>query len=73
VNVGNLDALAEKLRAAHQAGDTEERVVIDLGGLGYSKLLGAGTVARKYVVTVEKWSRLAAQKIEAAQGTVQNA
>lgn len=73
VNVGDLDALAEKLRAAHQAVDTEERVVIDLGGLGYSKLLGAGTVTRKYVVTVEKCSRLAAQKIEAAQGTVQNA
>jgi ribosomal protein L15 len=73
VNVGDLDALAEKFRATQQAVDTVESVVIDLGALGYSKLLGRGTVTRKYVVTVEKCSRLAAKKIEAAQGTVQNA
>jgi large subunit ribosomal protein L15 len=73
VNVGDLDALAETLRAAHPAAVTEESVTIDLGEWGYTKLLGAGPVTRKYVVTVEKFSRRAAQKIEAAQGTVQNA
>jgi ribosomal protein L15 len=73
VNVGDLDALAETLGAARPAAVTEESVTIDLGEMGYTKLLGAGTVTRKYVVTVEKWSRRAAQKIETAQGTVQNA
>ena len=73
VNVGNLDALAETLRAADPAAGTEGIITIDLSELGYTKLLGAGTVTRKYVITVEKWSRLAAQKIEAAQGTIQNA
>lgn len=73
VNVGELDALVETLRAAQPAAVTEESVTIDLGELGYRKLLGAGTVTRKYVVTVEKCSRRAAEKIEAAQGTVQTA
>jgi large subunit ribosomal protein L15 len=73
VNVGDLDDLAETLRAARPEAVTEESVTIDLGEMGYTKLLGAGTVTRKYVVTVEKWSRLAAHKIETAQGTVQNA
>ena len=73
LNVGNLDALAEKFLAEHPAAAMEESVIIDLDKLGYSKLLGSGIVTKKYSVTVKKCSRLAVQKIEAAQGTVQNA
>ena len=69
VNVGDLDTLVETLQPAVVTG---ESVTIDLGELGFRKLLGAGTVTRKYVVTVEKCSRRAAEKIEAAQGTVQS-
>ncbi|MHA1369523.1 MAG: uL15 family ribosomal protein [Promethearchaeota archaeon] len=43
---------------------------IDLGRLGYNKLLGAGKVTAKYNIAVKYASKKAIEKIEAAGGSV---
>ncbi|MEM3616439.1 MAG: uL15 family ribosomal protein [Candidatus Bathyarchaeia archaeon] len=66
INVGELEEIAKKC-----GGKTEEgKILIDLEGLGYTKLLGAGKVTKPLVVKVASCSKLAAEKIEEAGGQV---
>lgn len=65
INVGELEELAEK------CGKTEEgKILVDLEGLGYTKLLGAGKVTKPLIVKVASCSKSAAEKIEEAGGQV---
>lgn len=57
-NVGDLDALA-------RGGKT-----LDLSSMGIQKLLGSGAVRGAYEVTVERFTKRAQSKIEAAGGKV---
>nr|MDO8083738.1 uL15 family ribosomal protein [Candidatus Sigynarchaeum springense] len=57
----------EKAGAATKKGSQYE---IDLGALGYNKLLSTGTVNGKYSITVEMASAKAIEKISAAGGSV---
>lgn len=43
---------------------------IDLGKLGYTKLLGAGKITRKLTITVEVASQRAIEKVQAAGGKI---
>ncbi len=43
---------------------------IDLGEMGFNKLLGSGKLAKKFVITVESASKKAIEKVEAAGGEV---
>lgn len=44
---------------------------LDLKKLGYDKLLGKGSVNKKYSIKVDKFSKSAKKKIEAAGGVIQ--
>ncbi|MBN2152047.1 MAG: uL15 family ribosomal protein [Candidatus Lokiarchaeota archaeon] len=57
----------EKAGAATMKGSQHE---IDLGALGYNKLLSTGRVNGKYSITVEMASAKAIEKISAAGGSV---
>jgi large subunit ribosomal protein L15 len=59
VNVGHLDALAEKFG---------EKGRLDLTALGYTKLLGMGAVSSPLKVRIGSASGMAKQKLEAAKG-----
>jgi large subunit ribosomal protein L15 len=66
INVGELDEVAEKLKGKEKEG----KIFVDLKGLGYTKLLGAGKVTKSLVVKVPSCSKSAAEKIEEAGGKV---
>ncbi len=66
INVGELEEIAEKY-----GGKTEEgKILIDLEGLGYTKLLGSGKVTKPLIVKVSSYSKSAAEKIDEAGGKV---
>ncbi len=71
LNVGELSYIIDKLvenGIAEKEGDVYS---IDLSVLGYSKLLGSGRVDKAIRVTVAKVTPKAAEKIEAAGGSVE--
>lgn len=67
INVGELDEMAEKFQAKKEE---DEKILIDLGNLGYTKLLGAGRVTKPLMVKVASCSKSAAEKIKEAGGQV---
>jgi len=72
INVGmvsQLLPLLEKEGAVQKKGDAYE---IDLGKAGYTKLLSKGTACGRFMVTVDKATPKAIEKIEAAGGTIAN-
>jgi len=66
VNVGVVDALAKRLSAQKEDGMFH----LDLGQLGYDKLLGGGKVRKALVVKVASSSKSAVEKIGKAGGQV---
>jgi len=65
INIGELEEIAEKY------GKTENgKILIDLEGLGYTKLLGSGRITKPLIVKVPSCSKSAAEKIEEAGGKV---
>jgi large subunit ribosomal protein L15 len=66
INVGRLEIIANTLSVEKG----EKRALIDLGRLGYTKLLGAGKVTRPIVVRIPSCSKSAAEKIQKAGGRV---
>lgn len=70
LNVGDLCRIIDKLAKLGIAEKREERYFIDLGALGYSKLLGAGKVNKAIEVKVESATPKAVEKLSAAGGGV---
>ncbi len=71
LNVGDLDEIAEKLKElglAELEGDTFK---VNLGSLGYHKLLGRGKISKKMVVKVNFATEMAKQKVEAVGGVIE--
>jgi large subunit ribosomal protein L15 len=66
INVGRLEIIAQTLPI--QKGDKGD--LVDLGRLGYTKLLGAGKVTKPIVVRIPSCSKSAAEKIQKAGGQV---
>jgi large subunit ribosomal protein L15 len=66
INVGALDGLAEKFAVEQEKG----KMLVDLGNLGYSKLLGSGKIAKPLVVKVPSFSESAAEKVKEAGGEI---
>jgi large subunit ribosomal protein L15 len=66
INVGRLDLIAGALSA--EKGNKEN--LIDLGHLGYTKLLGSGKVTKPIAVKTPSCSKSAIEKIEKAGGRV---
>ena len=66
INVGKLDEIAGKFSKEKK----EDKIVIDLESLGYTKLLGAGKVKKPLVVKIISCSKSATEKIKEAGGQI---
>ena len=64
VNVGALEALLPRLRAAGALTEGPEGVVADLSKVGIDRLLGGGAIRRKWKVYVPHASEHAQTKVE---------
>jgi large subunit ribosomal protein L15 len=70
INVSHLNTIADTLIKNGKAKKDKDIIIIDLGTLGYTKLLGAGNVKRKFNITVDKASKSAEEKIKGVGGTL---
>ena len=70
MNVGDLDAVIEKLVSAGLAKVENGKYIVDLEIIGYKKLLGRGTVNKAIVVKVLEATETASRKIKEAGGDV---
>jgi large subunit ribosomal protein L15 len=66
INVGTLEGMAAKF----QEGKEQDRPFVDLGTLGYTKLLGSGRITRPLIVKVASCSKSAAEKVKKAGGEI---
>ncbi len=71
LNVGDLDAIAERLVENGLAEREDDGYRINLSDLGYYKLLGSGNVTKKLFVSVGYATHRAIEKIEKAGGKVE--
>ena len=70
INVGILGMLAEKLEAQSQLQLKDEKILLDLDELGYTKLLGTGNVTGPMLLKISAYSASAAKKIEESGGQI---
>jgi len=70
INVGELDELAHQLTAEKKLERKQKKIFLDLGKLGYDKLLGLGKITEPMLVKVVAHSEAAAKKIEEAGGQI---
>jgi len=70
LNVGELDELSLYLLEAGAATEENGVVNVDLGELGFDKLLGNGRVSKKYVISVGTASASAKAKVEELGGQI---
>jgi len=66
MNVGMLNGMAAELSTEKQ----EDKTVVDLAALGYTKLLGTGRVTKPLLVRVASCSKSAVEKVKNAGGQV---
>jgi large subunit ribosomal protein L15 len=66
ISVGTLDGIAAELSAEKQ----EDKTVVDLAALGYTKLLGTGKITKPLIIKVASCSKSAAEKVKNAGGQV---
>jgi large subunit ribosomal protein L15 len=66
INVGLLNGIGANLPAEKQ----EDKTIVDLAALGYTKLLGTGKITRPLVIKVASCSKSAAEKVKNAGGQV---
>ena len=71
LNVGDLSQIIERLAEIGIAEREGDLYRVDLSKIGYSRLLGGGSVDRKMHVIVEYATPKAVEKIEAVGGTVE--
>ena len=68
INLWQLSDLVDKLSAEKKTEKTGEKVVVDLRQLGFSKILGTGSISRAVQVKVDECSEGARKKIKEAGG-----
>jgi large subunit ribosomal protein L15 len=66
INVGSLNGIGANLTAEKQ----EDKTIVDLAALGYTKLLGTGKITKPLVIKVASCSKSAAEKVKNAGGQV---
>ena len=66
INVGALDKIASGPATQRQ----EDKVMIDLTAMGYTKLLGSGKIAEPLIIKVSSCSKSALKKVSDAGGKI---
>lgn len=70
INISQLDQLVDKLTREKQLTKKQGKPYIDLGTLGYQKLLATGKLTMPVLVKVDSYSENAAKRIEEAGGQI---
>lgn len=70
INLKELDRIAESLLKEGLAEKEEGRIKINLGKIGYEKLLGFGKINKPLVVVAKSFSKKAVRKLEESGGKV---
>ncbi|UCD27197.1 MAG: 50S ribosomal protein L15 [Candidatus Bathyarchaeota archaeon] len=70
INVGELSELADKLAAEKKLKRKQKKIFLNLGKLGFHKLLGTGKITKPMLIKVNAHSETAAKKIEEAGGHI---
>ncbi len=70
INVDDIDEIIDRLVELGLASKEGDRYSVDLTALGYTKLLGRGTITKPVEVKVQSATETAIQKIEEAGGKV---
>lgn len=68
INVGDIDERLEELMQLGVARQEGEKFIVDVGKLGFEKVLGGGQVRRPMDVTAKKFVDSAKRKLETAGG-----
>jgi len=66
INVGTLEGIVEKLLVEKE----NEKSIVNLGRLGYTKLLGTGKITKPLIIKVASFSKSAAEKVKKAGGQI---
>ena len=69
INLSGLDALIEGLLGKGKMKESG-KPFIDLGEMGYDKLLGGGRISRRVIVKVKAYSKKALEKLKASGGEI---
>jgi len=68
LNLRQLSAMVDRLVLEKKAQIEDQKVTIDLGQLGFKKLLGTGSISRAVRVRVDQCSESALKKLKEAGG-----
>jgi large subunit ribosomal protein L15 len=68
LNLRQLSAMVDRLVSQKKAKMEDQKVVVDLGEMGFEKLLGMGSISRAVRVKVDKCSASAVRKLKEAGG-----
>jgi len=66
INVGTVDRIAPRLSTEKQ----DDKLVLDLAALGFTKLLGTGKITKPLIIKVASCSKSAAEKVKNGGGQV---
>ncbi len=70
INLGDLDLGLDRLIQQGKAKQADGKIEINLGEIGYTKLLGAGRITRPLTIIVAESSGKATEKVSQAGGQV---
>lgn len=70
INLRDIEQKLENWVSSKQATNASGAYTIDLGKLGYTKLLSSGKISKKISITVDSASASALEKVKAAGGQV---
>jgi len=68
LNVGQLASMIDRLVSEKKAEMAGQKLSVDLGQLGFRKLLGSGSISRAVTVKVDQCSESALEKLKKAGG-----
>lgn len=68
LNLWQLSAIADKLASEGKTASPSSKITVDLGQLGFHKLLGTGSISRAVRVKVDECSEGALKKLRGAGG-----
>lgn len=70
INIGRINEIAEDLLLKKTAKQEKEGISLDLKDIGYDKLLGSGSVNKKFIIKCMFASEGAKKKVQSAGGQV---
>lgn len=70
INLDQISTLIEKISKTGEARREDDRIVLDLGSLGYDKVLGKGRLTQPVKIVVKSWTPKAEEKVLASNSVL---